>query len=645
MIGSRTSKRNAILGFLLITALVLGGMTWATVSTLRLARADLEARVREEHQSHVEKRRQQIRSAVSRVEDVYKFVLAVENGRPYRHYVAYSNPPAARGQDGVPVNPRSVYLQSPLVEGRSADWIDFYFQIDPEGLWTSPQIIDPSSRFSEPLAEQEEYYIGLIQDRLDHLSKSLPCPILRPRVTAIYELQYGAAHEAGLLAGLGPDETDSEEQPTLAAHSKTSNWQEARRRNLLTQQLGKLAQSSCEPADVVQSAIREGAFIIDEIAATVEASVEPKGLVPFWWSAPNDDQDLLMFIREVRADDEQFYQGFTVRWDVLKPSLIAALEDSGIFRRWFPEADLEVVADAHPEDYLDETFIDSLSIRLTVPDPPPVPMVAAGAAWHSVRGTLLTTWLAAIGMLIAAGIGFRNLVALTERRLQFAYAVTHELRTPLTTFQLYADMLAAGLVPEESKQEYLETLNQESHRLADLVEGVLEYARLENHKVRLNPVDTDSGSLAGFLRDKLEEQCKRYDVRLVVENEIENGHSIRTDTELVGQIIGVLVSNACRYARGSRDPMVMVHLARQNHGLQFDVIDSGRGIERSDARQVFKPFRRGEKAKASVLGGIGLGLALARTWAKLLNGRLELAARSHPKLGGAHFRLTVRDAP
>jgi signal transduction histidine kinase len=645
VIGSRTSKRNAILGFLLITALVLGGMTWATVSTLRLARADLEARVREEHQRHLEKRRQQIRSAISRVEDVYKFVLAVENGRPYRHYVAYSNPPAARGQDGVPVNPRSVYLESPLVEGRSADWIDFYFQIDPEGLWTSPQIIDPSSRFSEPLAEQEEYYIGLIQDRLCHLSESLPCPILRPRVTAIYELQYGAAHEAGVLAGLGPDETDFEEQPPLAVHSKTSNWQAARRKNLLTQQLGKLAQSSCEPADVVQSAIREGAFIIDEIAATVEASVEPKGLVPFWWPAPSGNHDLLMFIREVRADDEQFYQGFTVRWDMLKPKLIAALEDSGIFRRWFPGANLEIVADARPEDYLDETFIDSLSVRLTVPDPPQVPMVASGAAWQSVRGTLLTTWLAAIGILIVAGIGFRNLVALTERRLQFAYAVTHELRTPLTTFQLYADMLAAGLVPEQSKQEYLETLNQESHRLADLVEGVLEYARLENHKVRLNPVDTDSGALVGFLREKLEEQCKRNDVRLVVENEIENGHSIRTDTELVGQIIGVLVSNACRYARGSRDPMIMIHLARQDHGLQFDVIDSGRGIERSDARQVFKPFRRGEKAKASALGGIGLGLALARTWARLLNGRLELAARSHPKLGGAHFRLTVRDTP
>ena len=135
----------------------------------------------------------------------------------------------------------------------------------------------------------------------------------------------------------------------------------------------------------------------------------------------------------------------------------------------FPEAELLPVrlAPQDPEPG-DETKMASLPVHLSVPE---VAGGASAAAWHRVRPTLLTTWAAAAVVLIVAGWGLRNLVALTERRTQFAYTVTHELRTPLTTFRLYTDMLSAGLVPEKSKQEYLDTLNRESIRLSNLVEG------------------------------------------------------------------------------------------------------------------------------------------------------------------------------
>ena len=77
----------------------------------------------------------------------------------------------------------------------------------------------------------------------------------------------------------------------------------------------------------------------------------------------------------------------------------------------------------------------------------------------------------------------------------------------------------------------------------------------------------------------------------------------------------------------------------------MDVVDTGPGIERKDVRSIFKPFRRGSDADRSARGGIGLGLALARSWASLLGGRLDLIAGNHPKLGGAHFRLTIPDNP
>jgi len=637
LIGSQRSKRNAILGFLLVTALVLGGMIWATVSTLQLARVDLQVRAAEE-------RHQNIRLAVSRIEDVYKLILAVENGRPYKDYRAYTNPSAALSPEGEAIDPLSFYTPSPLVEGRSAEWIDLYFQVDPEGLWTSPQLVDPASRFAAHLDPEDQFFMEVARERLERLSAALPDAVLRPRLAAAYEAQRWAQpleHPSSTAreltaAGLAAD------QRAPSARDKQLARRALRQSNRLKQQLSELAQQSqsCEPQDVVRNVISDNGFVIPDDASSADILVEPQGLVPIWLAGLEGEDAKLLFVREVRADDEQLYQGFTVRWDLLKPKLLDALGASPASSDPFAEADLRVVADAASADHTDETFIDTLSVRLTIPDPPPPP---AGEAWKAVRVTLLTTWGAAIVMLVIAGIGFRNLVALTDRRLQFAYAVTHELRTPLTTFQLYSDMLAAGMVPEESKQEYFDTLNNESQRLSDLVAGVLEYARLENQKVRLNPVKTDGQALEQFLQGRFEEHCKRSEVRLKVESTISNSYPLLIDTEVVSQIMGVLVNNACRHARVADDPAVLIRLSRYDRGLRLDVIDSGHGIDRADTRRVFQPFRRGQKAGTSAPSGIGLGLSLARSWAKLLGGRLELASRSHPELGGAHFRLTVPD--
>jgi K+-sensing histidine kinase KdpD len=124
-------------------------------------------------------------------------------------------------------------------------------------------------------------------------------------------------------------------------------------------------------------------------------------------------------------------------------------------------------------------------------------------------------------------------------------------------------------------------------------------------------------------------------------NDVPDGRSVRTDVDLVNQITGVLLDNAARHARGSKEPTVLLHLAGDNGNLHLDVIDTGPGVNRGDARTIFKPFRRGRGADAAAQRGIGLGLALARSWANLLGGRLDLASRHHPEYGGAHFRLTI----
>jgi signal transduction histidine kinase len=154
-------------------------------------------------------------------------------------------------------------------------------------------------------------------------------------------------------------------------------------------------------------------------------------------------------------------------------------------------------------------------------------------------------------------------------------------------------------------------------------------------------VDVSAAALLELISEGLVKRCSEYDIEPRTQNEISNGMALRTDLDVVNQITGVLINNACRHTRGAEEPVVLVRLEQENGSVNLDVIDSGPGIERHDARTIFKPFRRGRGADSAAQGGIGLGLALARSWASLLGGRLDLVSRHHRDYGGAHFRLTI----
>ena len=178
-------------------------------------------------------------------------------------------------------------------------------------------------------------------------------------------------------------------------------------------------------------------------------------------------------------------------------------------------------------------------------------------------------------------------------------------------------MLSANLVPEESRQDYLDTLNTESQRLTSLVEGVLEYARVENRMVRLNRSSLKGDELAGRLTEAIREGCESAGVSLRTENSLPPARILHTDPDLVQRIAGVLVSNACRYARRGDDGQVLLRLGGNDGQFELDVIgqrsrDRCAGFtldfQALPARAVYRDLGRGRhRARAGVgaeLGGL-----------------------------------------
>lgn len=295
------------------------------------------------------------------------------------------------------------------------------------------------------------------------------------------------------------------------------------------------------------------------------------------------------------------------QWRRIAPDLLDRIKDI------LPGATLEPANAANPDD---TRRLASIPARLVVPASA-VP--AAGVPPITpLRISLLIAWFC---FLLAAGaIGYllSATLALSERRANFASAVTHELRTPLTTFRMYSEMLAAGMIDDPTRRaQYLTTLVTESDRLGHLIENVLAYSRLEN---KLSPRQAQPIAVAALLQQSLPALQRRADqagVALTVSlPDTLAPLSIRTDPVAVQQILINLVDNACKFARTDIDLCVA---STPNH-LTLSVTDRGPGLSSSA-----KPFTAFGKSKSDPIPGIGLGLFLSRQLARDIGGDLALA--------------------
>lgn len=642
--------RTTFAGFLLTALVVIGGMTWATIATIKLAKQQVDNQYAAN------------RNLALRVLDGYMNVaLGAEQAVPPTHYRAFRPPdPDLLWKDGVPVDRMRFKIRSPLFGHRPKQhWIDLHFQIDPEGIWSSPQIADEADRrlaMQVTHGSSESAYFELIRSSFFRLKNSLQLMELQNQVHQAL-MRNEVFSQMGEVYGPLPEDTtittsDPATESRMARRDKTSDLRSR------VEQANRLQKSQMPRQTSLPMRIDDPIVDEDEQAESMDpdqirecdvaVSIKEAPISAFWLNPTGTEAKKLVFVRTGLADGQKFYQGFVADWNTLKDELLECIN------RIFPKAELEPA----PEDIT--TNRDAMQLALAA-----VPAVLTGEGinppdaweawrslsedsdWRVLNWVLYASWVGALAVLVLAGWGLFSLVGVSARRMEFAYAVTHELRTPLTTFRLYTDMLSAGLVPEEKHQEYLDTLNREAGRLSGLVEDVLEYARLENHRVRLNPTKTDGEKLLEMIAADLRTRCQQAGIEPQTQNDIPTDRTFSTDLDLVHQITNVLVNNACRHAvpdeapAKKSKPAVLVHLVAANGHLQVNVIDSGPGIDRSDAHGIFKPFRRGKRADVKAHGGIGLGLALARSWASLLGGKLELAHRHHPTYGGAHFRLTL----
>jgi signal transduction histidine kinase len=212
-----------------------------------------------------------------------------------------------------------------------------------------------------------------------------------------------------------------------------------------------------------------------------------------------------------------------------------------------------------------------------------------------------------------------------ERRDMLA-DIAHELRTPLTVMRGRLEGVMDGVYPADENS--VGPALEEAYLMERLVEDLRLLTLAESHQLTFEKHELDLIEIARRSISMFQAEADEKKISLELKPSLENA-LIVADPLRTEQVIGNLLSNALQYVpeHGS----VWVEISRQDEDMVISINDNGHGIPESDLPFIFNRFWRGEKSRARVSGGAGLGLAIAKMLVEGQGGRI--VARSLPGSG------------
>ncbi len=226
-----------------------------------------------------------------------------------------------------------------------------------------------------------------------------------------------------------------------------------------------------------------------------------------------------------------------------------------------------------------------------------------------------------------------------QARDEFLATTSHELRTPLTGVLGLAENLQLGLYgPLTDKQhQALGTLRESGQHLLDLINDILDVAKMEAEAValELTPVAVAELCKASLRLVRDQAQKKRIKVTLTTDLAFDSLHA---DERRLKQVLVNLLNNAVKFTPDGGQMGLAVSGDAERQVIYFDVWDTGIGITPEVQAQLFQPFVQGDRRLARQYEGAGLGLALVRRLVDLHGGSVSLESTPGQ---GSRFRVAL----
>lgn len=213
---------------------------------------------------------------------------------------------------------------------------------------------------------------------------------------------------------------------------------------------------------------------------------------------------------------------------------------------------------------------------------------------------------------------------LASLRSQFVSSVSHELKTPISTIRACAELMDMGRVEgERATSEYLKTIIGESERLSRLVDGVLDFSRIEQGKrtYRFRPVALDEIVRSAVQALAYPLAQGGFELRLAADCV----PPVKGDRAALEQVIINLLTNAMKYSGDRRE--IDVSVKPQGEQAVIRVQDHGVGIAPEEQRRIFERFYRAPGQDGGNVPGAGLGLTLVDHVVKAHGGQVTVESQ------------------
>lgn len=310
---------------------------------------------------------------------------------------------------------------------------------------------------------------------------------------------------------------------------------------------------------------------------------------------PDEYQDLIVAVKN--DDGEPLLGG-----DVTDETVEARAGFDFIFQRWQLQARLRQMTEAQ---WARRNFTINLSL------------------W----GVMTLFLIGGIAMTLRTA---SRAMKLSQMKSDFVSNVSHELRTPLASIRVFGEFLKLGRVKDDAKmREYGEYIENESRRLTQIINNILDFSRIESGQKSYQFLPTDIG-------ETVSDTLRMFEVRLRQSGFVIDFETLNSPLPLVGidpdaitQALVNLLDNAVKYSGDSR--VINVRLARENRFISISVTDYGIGIPTEDRERIFERFHRVSTGLVHDVKGSGLGLAIVKHIVEAHGGKV--AVQSEPGKG------------
>ena len=220
--------------------------------------------------------------------------------------------------------------------------------------------------------------------------------------------------------------------------------------------------------------------------------------------------------------------------------------------------------------------------------------------------------------------------ALIASRKKAVHTITHELRTPLTAITGYTELLRKEC-SKGNNVHFLQSIQQSSNRMRDMLNTLLDFFRLDNGKEQPKLLPCRISAITHTLKTEFMPIAMNKGLSLTVKNG--NDAVVLTDKERIIQIGNNLLSNAIKF---TEEGGVSLATDYNNGILTLVVEDTGTGMTKEEHQQVFDAFERLSNAAAK--DGFGLGLAIVKNIVTMLSGKIHLESE---KGKGSRFTVEI----